>query len=217
MIVGDLVKRLIEAGADPATAAEVISDAFARGVSTGIPPEKVETALDKRRAWDRERKRKSTGIPVETGGIPETAYISKDSKKVSNRRGSRIPVEWLPSSDGHNFALHEGFSVSEIDREVQKFRDYWTAKAGAGGTKLDWDATWRQWVRNSADRSGKTPAPTLPLNGVAAEPAVDWDRTASLYAKTGHWSRWAGPAPDHTGCQCPREVLQKHGIEVNHG
>jgi anti-sigma-K factor RskA len=30
----------------------------------------------------------------------------------------------------------------------EQFRDYWSAKAGSGSTKLDWQATWRNWVRN---------------------------------------------------------------------
>ena len=33
--------------------------------------------------------------------------------------------------------------------ESRKFADYWAAKAGAGGVKLDWQATWRNWVRNA--------------------------------------------------------------------
>ena len=34
-----------------------------------------------------------------------------------------------------------------------KFRDYWLAKAGKDGAKLDWSATWRNWVRNSLEFS----------------------------------------------------------------
>ena len=30
----------------------------------------------------------------------------------------------------------------------EQFRDYWSAKAGSGSTKLDWQATWRNWIRN---------------------------------------------------------------------
>ena len=28
------------------------------------------------------------------------------------------------------------------------FKDYWVAKAGNQGVKLDWTATWRNWIRN---------------------------------------------------------------------
>jgi hypothetical protein len=38
-------------------------------------------------------------------------------------------------------------------RELDKFRDYWCAKSGADGTKLDWEATWRNWVRKAAEQA----------------------------------------------------------------
>jgi hypothetical protein len=37
------------------------------------------------------------------------------------------------------------------ERVFAAFADYWRAKPGAGGTKLDWDATWRNWCRKEAD------------------------------------------------------------------
>ncbi|WP_322997936.1 hypothetical protein [Castellaniella sp.] len=32
-------------------------------------------------------------------------------------------------------------------RVADSFRDYWAAKAGADARKVDWEATWRNWVR----------------------------------------------------------------------
>jgi len=34
------------------------------------------------------------------------------------------------------------------------FRDYWIAQGGAKGRKADWDATWRNWVRNQRRQPG---------------------------------------------------------------
>ncbi len=31
---------------------------------------------------------------------------------------------------------------------ADKFRDYWISQPGQKGVKLDWSATWRNWVRN---------------------------------------------------------------------
>lgn len=43
-----------------------------------------------------------------------------------------------------------------VPREVfESFRDYWIAKAGQAGVKLDWDATWRNWVRSQKSTSFK--------------------------------------------------------------
>lgn len=59
-------------------------------------------------------------------------------------RGSRLPPDWLP----------EGTFEQE---EVERFRDYWTAKAGKDGVKLDWQATWRNWLRNTQSWKPRQP------------------------------------------------------------
>ena len=41
--------------------------------------------------------------------------------------------------------------------EVAKFRDYWQARAGSQGVKLDWDATARNWMRTAAERINPAP------------------------------------------------------------
>ena len=38
-------------------------------------------------------------------------------------------------------------------RETMKFINYWQAKAGRDGVKLDWPATWRNWMMNAAERA----------------------------------------------------------------
>lgn len=35
--------------------------------------------------------------------------------------------------------------------ETAKFRDYWVAQGGQRGRKLDWVATWRNWMRKAAE------------------------------------------------------------------
>jgi hypothetical protein len=167
--IGDLAQQLIDAGADPCVAARVVSTAFAAGIatvnstgnSTGIPPDR---AAEKRRAWDRERKRNSTGIPPDSTGIPpETpnpALSLKEYKfKKERERGTRIPPEWEPSPEDHNAARDEGLPEDIITREAKKFRDYWIAKTGATATKLDWPATWRNWVRRVCEDRGFVRAP----------------------------------------------------------
>jgi hypothetical protein len=216
--IAEMVKALLEKGV-PHDAILVAIEGAERAMLANTPvvsPQmSADVSADRRREKDRLRKQEIRRNPQMSADNPQmsNSCINKeDTKKDSKRRGVRLSADWLPTSDGHSFALREGFSVSEVDREVQKFRDYWIARPGVGGTKLDWDATWRQWVRKGAESAGKTPAPTA--NGASPDAGVDWDKTAALYAKTGHWSRWAGPAPDHNGCRCPREVLEKHGIAV---
>jgi hypothetical protein len=213
-LIADLVAKLIANGTPADVAAMVVTEAFALGVavnSGGIPP---DSAAEKRRAYDRDRKRNSTGIPPESTGIPKDASISKDLKKDSKRqnRGTRIASEWILSDAERGFAKQEGFSDWEIQREAQKFRDYWTACAGSKGVKLDWSATWRQWIRSGADRSGKAPSPAPTAAAVTA--AMDWEKILTSYKKFGHWSKYAGPDPASPACLCPKEMLEKHGIAV---
>ncbi len=51
---------------------------------------------------------------------------------------------------------------------------------------------------------------------VAFEDApIDWDAICVSYRRTGIWSKHApGNDPASTSCQCPPEILAKHGIEV---
>lgn len=169
-MIGELVAKLIASGTPPEVAAQVVAEAFAAGAQLAIPRNSggipVDETAEKRRAYDRNRKRNSGGIPVETGGIPpEPPKVplsnSEDIKKRERQnRGTRITPDWTPLEPERAFAKTEGFSDWEIQREAQKFRDYWTACAGAKGVKLDWSATWRQWIRSGAERAGKSPAPT---------------------------------------------------------
>ncbi len=92
-----------------------------------------------------------TGPPLlrEAGDDPPAG-----TKRASPRRGKRLPEDWRPSTKDRDFAAKEGLDHAEIDRTADRFRDYWTAKAGPSAIKRDWAATWRNWVRGDADRRG---------------------------------------------------------------
>lgn len=79
-------------------------------------------------------------------------------------RATRIPQDWRPSETACNWTLQR------VDRataalELEKFRNYWTALGGAKAAKLDWDATWRNWILTShGNGNGGTPARTNGVN-----------------------------------------------------
>ncbi|KQY73963.1 hypothetical protein ASD52_26395 [Ensifer sp. Root142] len=58
-----------------------------------------------------------------------------------------MPADFQPNLV---FAVELGFDRSQAMTEFDKFRDYWNAKTGKDATKLDWPATWRNWLRNAA-------------------------------------------------------------------
>lgn len=71
---------------------------------------------------------------------------------LAAKRGSRLPDDWQPSDADLKFAGEQGLRLFEIDNEAAKFRDYWHGKAGAGASKRDWSATWRNWCRTAIER-----------------------------------------------------------------
>jgi hypothetical protein len=42
-------------------------------------------------------------------------------------------------------------TVNQDDEFLERFRDHWHAKAGKDAMKRDWDAAYRNWVRNAAE------------------------------------------------------------------
>lgn len=74
------------------------------------------------------------------------------------QRGSRIPDDWSPSNDLAAAMADEGIPLAAQAVELLKFRDYWTAKTGRDATKLDWDATFRNWLRRARDNQPRRPA-----------------------------------------------------------
>ncbi|MUH03163.1 hypothetical protein GM609_06610 [Bombella sp. ESL0387] len=78
--------------------------------------------------------------------IPPTP---QPKKSTASKRGHRLPGNWQPSQELLDYANERNLNPQ---REAEDFRDYWHSKPGAGGVKLDWNATWRTWCRRSADR-----------------------------------------------------------------
>ena len=66
---------------------------------------------------------------------------------VKQNRGSRLQPDFCLTDDWKEFCRTER---SDLDPQkvFDGFKDYWIAKPGQQGVKLDWLATWRNWVRN---------------------------------------------------------------------
>ncbi len=62
-------------------------------------------------------------------------------------KGSRLSADWVLPEDWESWASQERPDLNP-QKVGEQFKDFWIAKAGAAGVKLDWQATWRNWVRN---------------------------------------------------------------------
>jgi len=165
-----LIADLIRAGVDPDLVARV-SNAIASNyvVIRENPADNPRTSADeKRRAYDRERqriRRMSADNPRTSAESAKTPLTIEDlNKKERKRTGERISADWKPSDADFSFARSKGMPQTRVDLEAEKFRNYWVAKTGTAATKLDWPATWRNWVLSSLERMpGEQPSTVVQL------------------------------------------------------
>ena len=68
------------------------------------------------------------------------------------KRGTRLSLESLPD-DWRSFCQAERPDL-DPERTWAIFQDHWRGKAGKDGVKLDWLATWRNWVRREGKGNG---------------------------------------------------------------
>ena len=64
------------------------------------------------------------------------------------------PAGRLHADARHALLVGEELPHVNQDREFERFCDYWRAKPGKDGRKLDWVSTWRNWMRTAEDRQG---------------------------------------------------------------
>ena len=110
----------------------------------------------------------SIGTSAAPADAPADAGAGRTAK---TSRGSRIPSPFPVTPEMVEWARKECPSLNH-KTVTDAFVDYWTACPGARGVKLDWVATWRNWMRREAT-SGKTARPEGPTRGTGF-----WGRTS---------------------------------------
>lgn len=124
------------------------------------------------------------GKPSIVATSPEQAVQKGSAKVRGSARGSRIAPDWVPSLKDYAFAHQAGLSREEINREADRFRDYWIAASGRNAVKLDWSATWRNWIRSdyrkpkASQHRGGAEQTLSAFDRVAARLAGNADRPA---------------------------------------
>ncbi|WP_207796603.1 DUF1376 domain-containing protein [Sphingomonas oleivorans] len=114
----------------------------------------------RKRAPDAEEEAEETRFAGEDETREERGTGDRDSaaekSAASAKRASRLPADFAMPADWIAWAQDErGWSDADARTEGASFTDYWHAKSGRDATKLDWQATWRNWVRNSRRQPGR--------------------------------------------------------------
>jgi len=81
---------------------------------------------------------------------PNQEPITNNHKPIDkeNKRGSRLSQDFFFPKEWCDFLVEQRPELN-AQQTFEKFKDYWIAQAGQKGVKLDWFATWRNWVRNT--------------------------------------------------------------------
>lgn len=70
------------------------------------------------------------------------------------RRGCRIPPDFSVTEEHRRLAEEKHYICP--DEIIEEFRDYWIGVPGSRGVKLDWDATFRNRMREKTKLNGGT-------------------------------------------------------------
>lgn len=73
--------------------------------------------------------------------------------KKQTSKGSRLPADWVLPDDWRVWAQEKRPDLDPLVT-AESFKDWWLSAAGSKGVKLDWFATWRNWVRNQKTSNG---------------------------------------------------------------
>jgi DNA-binding Lrp family transcriptional regulator len=95
----------------------------------------------------------SSGVTDSASGVTAggALTLNRTITKPLREPSTRLPDDWQPS-EASLTQMKEHFPTIDFKLETHAFRDYWTAIPGSRGMKVDWDATWRNWIRNAYKR-----------------------------------------------------------------
>ena len=82
---------------------------------------------------------------------------AEEAPSAKSPAGSALPKNWILPAQWAAWAQGERPDL-DPNRVADEFRDYWIAKPGKEGRKADWEATWRNWVRNQRATTYGRPA-----------------------------------------------------------
>ena len=125
-------------------------------------------------------------------GTIDTPTIPTSSEK--NKRASRLPADWAPKPREVAQGVEGGLSEAEVYAAADHMRDW--AASSPKAVKLDWDATFRNWLRTTISDAKRGRRPVV-------SGADDAERKRRLWVLEtyGEWRSEWGPRPDLSQAQ----------------
>lgn len=121
--------------------------------------------------------RPRAGSPVPLIPVPLSPDPLSPPSASDRKLGTRLPddfEEQIRARPDLADWFRENCPHVDGKRETARFRDHWVAKAGKEGRKLDWIATWRNWMRTAEDRARpRERAGAAPGRGGASDSLTD--------------------------------------------
>ena len=117
--------------------------------------EKRKAAADARWAA---RQCKSNANALQNDALHISSSTSSANKKkkedtpqaATPKRGTRLPEPFFLKTEMKEWAKEKRPTIDPV-LETEKFCNYWRAKTGRDATKLDWLATWKNWILNARE------------------------------------------------------------------
>jgi hypothetical protein len=179
-------------GTDMALVGELAAELLSGGNGAQTP-----RSTDAERAWRyRQRKRDERDATVtnvterddavsplrenQTPLPPETLRVSTPS------RGKRLPDDWCPTENLLSWAKTEVPGV-DVRFENEAFADHFRAQPGARGTKVNWNSTWKNWMREAMRRGSRFKPKADNVTTFKPSSGVKWLDVSTQYIEK--WGR----------------------------
>jgi hypothetical protein len=207
--IAAMVLEMIAKGVDPEVIAMAVSAAEQALILAARPQTSTDSTTVKRREKDRLRQqeiRRNRQTSTDICGNPQVP-LSKNIDLEEKREAASADVGglWF-APDGDWKDAIEKLGEHTATAELVKFREINRRPPGAKK-----DSDFRIWVQRAVEYLAAK-KPVAPSSVPPSDFVIDWDRACEFFKKTGKWWRDAGPEPGMTGCRCPSEILQKHGL-----
>jgi uncharacterized protein YdaU (DUF1376 family) len=149
--------RLICArNADEMQAVETVLNEFFIKTNTGYAHKRCDAEIERFHAKSQKAKASADARwkPTNANAMRTHSEGNANHKPITNNhkpiiKGSRLSNDWVLPNEWIDEAkkINKSLSTAQVKFIADGFKDYWIGLAGSKAIKLDWLATWRNWIR----------------------------------------------------------------------